>query len=451
MLDQQVTMEACGDRQSGNESGRESRRRGIDLGELDQRLRSYARRRGALDAAEALDLVSAEQVRIHLVFGCATLFEYLERALGYGPHAARERMRVARALASLPLITAELARGALPYSAVRELSRVATDQTEQTWLEATAGKVGREIEALVAGHARGDLPDAPTHPDLRTRVVRLELPTEVIALLRQARTTLEAERGGEVGDADLVETMCRRILDPGTGADGPAHQIAYTQCRDCKRATQNGAGRELDVRPDVIERAACDARSLGALDAAAPERVTRSVTRRMREQLFARDHYRCTVPGCRSARNLDVHHIIEQAAGGPHALWNCTLLCSGHHAALHAGLLAISGRAPDELAVRWTSGPPLPPGLDDARRAELISEHHAMIFERLEADVPAGTSGPRPDGVALARSSRQRNAALRAASPAEAPEQVIARILRRANQRHPTRTLVDLDSNPAED
>ena len=34
------------------------------------------------------------------------------------------------------------------------------------------------------------------------------------------------------------------------------------------------------------------------------------------------------VPGCRSARNLDIHHIVEQARGGTHELWNLTLLCS---------------------------------------------------------------------------------------------------------------------------
>jgi len=42
------------------------------------------------------------------------------------------------------------------------------------------------------------------------------------------------------------------------------------------------------------------------------------VTPRLREQVFARDHHRCTVPGCRSARNLDIHHIVPQAQGGTH-------------------------------------------------------------------------------------------------------------------------------------
>lgn len=257
--------------------------------ELDRRLRAYARQRSTLDAAESFDLVRAERLRIYAFHGCVTLYEYMERILGYSPHTARERMRVARALVELPLTSAALARGDLRFSAARELTRVATAETEAEWLGAAGGRSGREVEMLVAGHARGDLPEDPTHPDLSTRTVRFDLPTEVFALLREARAVLEEERGGEVCDADLVETMCRRLLDPGTGETGPAHQIAFTQCRDCARATQNGAGRELDVSPGVIERAACDARVIGALDAAAPERATSTVTPRMREQIFARD------------------------------------------------------------------------------------------------------------------------------------------------------------------
>src|SRR5262245_11559787 len=95
---------------------------------VDRRLREYARHRSALDAAEALDLVRAEQFKLYAHVGCSSHYDYMERILGYGPHAARERMRVARALVRLPATTAAMARGELSYSAVRELTRVATDE-----------------------------------------------------------------------------------------------------------------------------------------------------------------------------------------------------------------------------------------------------------------------------------------------------------------------------------
>ena len=360
--------------------------------EVHRRLREYARHRASLDAAEAFDLMRAEQLKLHFLCGFATMYEYLERVLGYGPHAARERMRVARSLAKLPETTAALARGELTYSAVRELTRVATAETEDRWLKAADGMAAGQIERLVAGHQPGDQPEDPTHPDLRPRVVRIELPPEVYALWRQARSVIAAERGAEISDADLVESLCRAVIAPGTGAAGPAHQIAYQQCPDCRRATQNGAGREIDIAPEVFDRAVCDARDIGSLDAPAPERATTTVTPRLREQVFARDHHRCTVPGCRSARNLDIHHIIPRARGGKHELWNVTLLCSGHHMALHDGLLELRGKAPYEIEIRWMYGPPLPLGLTPEARQAMVQQRIAKIFEGLAATGrPAGS------------------------------------------------------------
>jgi hypothetical protein len=181
---------------------------------VHRRLCEYARHRSALDAAEAFDLVRAEQFKIYAFHACATHYEYMERVLGYGPHAARERMRVARALVGLPETTAALARGELSYSAVRELTRVATDETETAWLERAKGLVVNQIERLVAHHQRGDRPDDPPDPNLRPRVVRLELPPEVYALWRQARTVVAEERGSEISDADLIETLCRAVIAP---------------------------------------------------------------------------------------------------------------------------------------------------------------------------------------------------------------------------------------------
>jgi len=66
--------------------------------------------------------------------------------------------------------------------------------------------------------------------------------------------------------------------------------------------------------------------------------ATTTVTPRIREQVFARDHHRCNRPGPPRLRNLEVHHIIEQ---GPRwactSCWNLTFLCSGHYAGRFAG------------------------------------------------------------------------------------------------------------------
>ena len=65
---------------------------------------------------------------------------------------------------------------------------------------------------------------------------------------------------------------------------------------------------------------------------------------------FERDGFRCTVPGCTARRNLQSHHIHFRSACGPDVAWNRTTLCAyHHHRGVHAGSLAIRGRAPDEL------------------------------------------------------------------------------------------------------
>lgn len=313
----------------------------------DRRLREYAHQRARLDAAESLDVVRAEQMRIHIYFGCATLLEYLERRVGYSVHAARERIRVARSLATLPVTASELAKGNLSFSIVRELSRVATPDTEEAWVERAKFKTCREVEEMVAGRSPGDSPDDPAKPELRMKDLRLSLPTEHHALWREARKKLAEEYGTErVTDQVLFEALCRNFLNPGTGAEGPQHQIAYKQCDTCKRATQNGAGREFPIVPSVFERAACDARIIGSLDVDEPERASSAFTPRVREQIFARDGYRCTIPGCRSTRNLEAHHIVPQAMGGAGTVSNGTTICGGHHAANHEGLIEITGRAP---------------------------------------------------------------------------------------------------------
>ncbi len=74
-----------------------------------------------------------------------------------------------------------------------------------------------------------------------------------------------------------------------------------------------------------------------------------------RHRVFARDGWRCAVPGCTSMQNLHDHHIRFRSAGGPDAPENRITLCAFHHLrGVHAGLLRCVGRAPDGL--RWEMG-----------------------------------------------------------------------------------------------
>ena len=89
-------------------------------------------------------------------------------------------------------------------------------------------------------------------------------------------------------------------------------------------------------------------------------RVTATVSPALRRRVFARDHYRCVVPGCRSARNLDVHHVVFQSHGGRHDEWNLCLLCSlcrARHNEHYAAYLIMPRRraGPDEDRVLYAA------------------------------------------------------------------------------------------------
>src|SRR2546429_1185972 len=90
-----------------------------DWQRVDRELRGIAKRRAALDAEEARWLREAQRLRIWREVGCGSLAEYMERRLGYAPHTAMERLRVALALEELSALEQALATGVLPFSAVR--------------------------------------------------------------------------------------------------------------------------------------------------------------------------------------------------------------------------------------------------------------------------------------------------------------------------------------------
>jgi hypothetical protein len=86
--------------------------------------------------------------------GVKSTAEWLSWRLGLGSCAAREKVRVANALGSLPLIDGALERGELSYSKVRAITRVATPDSEELLLAQARGTTGAELERICAGFRR---------------------------------------------------------------------------------------------------------------------------------------------------------------------------------------------------------------------------------------------------------------------------------------------------------
>jgi hypothetical protein len=343
--------------------------------EADTELRRLAARRCALDAAEAHWLRAARDAQVHRHLGFGTFVEYVERTLGYRPRTALERLRVADALAALPALNEALDRGRVTYSTVRELSRVASPETEHAWLAAVAGKTVREVADMVAGRALGDDPAASPDPDLASRRLRLDLSPDVYARFLAARRQLEEECGERLSDDDVMASLCDAVLAPADGR-GPRSQIAVTVCATCDRGWQDVAGQTIEVSSAAVELARCDAQQVGRVDGDAPAPITADIPVSVRRQVERRDRRRCVVPGCRCSRYLHMHHIVPRESGGAHVARNLCLLCTAHHRAAHDGRLRIDGEAP-ALTFEHEDGRPYgaPPGPRPPNGASIRQDH----------------------------------------------------------------------------
>jgi len=329
---------------------------------LDRRLRRLARRRAADDLEEAACLRRARAEGLHRRFGYASFYEYAERVLGYTPGVVRERMRVADALVGLPKLRAALTAGEVPYSAARQLTRVATGATEEAWLAATARARVREVEDMVRGRRLGDPPDAPPDPAARLHERRFLLTGAALGAYVAARARLETACGHSLTDSEVMEALCAASLagpaatDPATRP--PPYQIAITRCADCARAWVDAAGQTIELSATELARVSCDAELLGRVDGDAPPRATKTIPPRIRRAVLRRDRGRCRVPGCTNARFVDVHHVVPRAKGGDHTPSRLAAMCSAHHQAAHDGRLKVDLDKRGRLRVAHADGRP---------------------------------------------------------------------------------------------
>jgi hypothetical protein len=111
-----------------------------------------------LDAATArlLELIREFDARGGWNTGFRSCAAWLSWRTGLAPGAAREHVRVARALGNLPLLAQALACGEVSYSKVRELPRVATAETEERLLAVGRAGTAEHVERIVRGWRRVD-------------------------------------------------------------------------------------------------------------------------------------------------------------------------------------------------------------------------------------------------------------------------------------------------------
>src|SRR5512132_891650 len=126
--------------------------------DLDQLGDEIAELSAHLEAATArlLDLIREFDAKAGWNTGFRSCAHWLSWRVGLDLGAARERVRVARALGTLPRLAEALARGELSYAKVRALTRVATPETEARLLAVGRAGTACHVERIVRGWRRVD-------------------------------------------------------------------------------------------------------------------------------------------------------------------------------------------------------------------------------------------------------------------------------------------------------
>ena len=313
---------------------------------------------------------------------------WLNGKCGLDRGAAREKVRVAHALGHLPLISASMARGALSYSKLRALTRIATPLNEDTLLMIAEYGTAHHVEKLVRQFRRAQ--EAAEldreaqqfagrrvtyfHDDDGSVVLNVRLTAESGAVLLKAlgvatdefwhadvsaATSVDDFDGSGDFDAtgvtkrttpqrraDALALFAESYLKHGFEAlsGGERHQIVvHVDAETLREATPRRS--ELEDGPAVAaqtaRRLACDASVVTILEDEAGQpldigRRSRTIPPAIRRALLSRDKA-CTFPGCTHTRYLDGHHVRHWADGGETKLSNLVMLCRFHHRQVHEG------------------------------------------------------------------------------------------------------------------
>ena len=358
-----------------------------------------------LDAATArlLTLIREFDERGGWNTGFSSCAAWLGWRVGLDLGAARERVRVARALGTLPRLAEALARGELSYAKVRALTRVATPATEARLLAVGRAGTAAQIERIVRGWRRVDRQAEArqatrqhaerglhVYPDEDgTVLVRGRLTPEIGALLirvldaaretlyQRARSAASAvaldpamappTRAQQQADALalLAETALHHEIDPG--APGERYQVVVhvdaAVLADPEQPGQSVLEEGSHVSAETSRRLACDASRVvmrhddeGRLLEVGAR--TRTIPPALRRALLHRDRS-CRFPGCH-VRVGEGHHVRHWAQGGPTTLGNLVLLCRRHHHTVHEEGYRVSRGSDGTLEFRRPDGRPLP-------------------------------------------------------------------------------------------
>ena len=337
--------------------------------------------------------------------GFFTCAHWLNFKCGIGMNAAREKVRVAHALAYLPKIDKGLSKGELSYSKVRAMTRIADETNEDYLMMIAKHGTAHHVEKLVSKYRMVKrLQNAEVAEEqYRDRelshyydhdgclVIKARMPAEQGALIVKALEMAMDKNvgGGHAGEtpiaarradamAEIAETYMNNDENSGSTAD--RYQVVLLELSSERDSVANDVGAasaatdvtavtsEIENGPHVTavtsRRISCDSTIVKIKEDENGEplsigRRSRSIPPPMRRALRIRDGG-CCFPGCTNTRFVDGHHIKHWADGGETSLDNLVLLCRHHHHLVHEGGFACEKSADGEVYFKDQRQQPLP-------------------------------------------------------------------------------------------
>jgi len=301
--------------------------------------------------------------------GCVSAVQWLSWRCGLGPTAASEHIRVATALRDLPAITAALASGAITWSKVRAVTRIAKPTDEPIWLDVARNGTAAHVEQIVRTQRRikgsqADRQEATrsltwrqAHDDDGSLVFVLRIPAAAGAAVAAAVVEHTRPEAGIPIDARRADALVELLLGPEiatptvtivTTADALAGPDDEAQAEPC--ATDSG----IAIDPGTAAAAACDGPVISA-DPDGQYRQQRYPTAATRRLLALRDPT-CRFPGCHHTGRREAHHLIHWIHGGSRQPDNLVLLCPGHHRLIHRRSITLVLRPDGTVTARDSDG-----------------------------------------------------------------------------------------------
>ena len=307
--------------------------------------------------------------------GFLSCAHWLNFKCGFGMNSAREHIRVAKALVSLPKIRAQYTEGRLSYSKVRAVSRVGDETNEDYLLMMCEQGTAHHVERLVSQYRRAKKLQDPDfamdqyarrevtwrYDDDGSIVIKARMPADqgevVLKALDMAMDVAGVRPDAETASthavaasaanrradalADVAETFLNNSDNNGSTAD--RYQVVFHVRGEPEARPVSAANIEHgpDVSAETSQRIACDCSKVQLTECDHGEplsigRKTRVIPNAIRRALQDRDGG-CRFPGCTHMRYCDGHHIRHWADGGETCLDNIVLLCRHHHRLVHEG------------------------------------------------------------------------------------------------------------------